>query len=97
MQHAQMRCESVDYSTSLLYIREWEDTLPLIPSRYSIILRCWCENADKRPPFSKLVVDITTSLNDIAGYVDFSCLSVVDKEGQEGCLYNQLAEQDQDA
>ena len=97
MQHAQMRCESVDCSTSLLYIKELEKTLLLIPSRYSIILRCWCENADKRPSFSKLVVDITTSLNGIAGYVDFSGLAVVDKEGEEGRLYNQLAEQDQDA
>ena len=78
-------------------IREWENTPLLTPSRYSIMLRCWCENAGKRPPFSKLVVDITTSLNDIAGYVDFSCLSVVDKEGEEGHLYNRLAEQDQDA
>ena len=97
MQHVQMRCESVDCSTSLLYIKEWEKTLLLIPSRYSIILRCWCENADKRPSFSKLVVDITTSLNGIAGYVDFSGLSVADKEKEEGHLYNQLAEQDQDA
>ena len=71
--------------------------LLLIPSRYSIILRCWCENADKRPSFSKLVVDITTSLTGIAGYVDFSGLSVADKEKEEGHLYNQLAEQDQDA
>ena len=71
--------------------------LLLIPSRYSILLCCWCENADKRPSFSELVVDITTSLTGIAGYVDFSCLSVVDKEGEEGRLYNQLAEQDQDA
>ena len=57
------------------------------------MLHCWCENADKRPLFSELVVDITTSLNDIAGYVDFSGLSVADKEGD---LYNHL-EQDQDA
>ena len=71
--------------------------LLLIPSRYSILLRCWCENADKRPSFSELVVDITTSLNGIAGYVDFSGLSVADKEKEEGHLYNQLAEQDQDA
>ena len=42
-------------------------------------------------------MDITTSLTGIAGYVDFSGLAVVDKEGEEGCLYNQLAEQDQDA
>lgn len=69
------------------------DMLLLVPSRYSIMLHCWCENADKRPSFSELVVDITTSLNDIAGYVDFSGFSVADKEGD---LYNHL-EQDQDA
>lgn len=70
--------------------------LLLVPSRYSIMLCCWCENADKRQSFSELVVDITTSLNDIAGYVDFSGLSVADKEKEEGNLYNH-PEQDQDA
>ena len=34
-------------------------------SRYFIILHCWCENAEKRPPFSELVRDITTSLEAI--------------------------------
>ena len=72
--------------------------LLLVPSRYSIMLHYWCENADKRPSFSELVVNIATSLNDIAGYVDFSGLSVADKEKEEGHLYNHLgAEQDQDA
>lgn len=72
--------------------------LLLVPFRYSIMLHCWCENADKRPSFSELVVNIATSLNDIAGYVDFSGSSVADKEKEEGHLYNHLgAEQDQDA
>ena len=61
--------------------------LPLLlfssSSSYSIVLRCWCENADKRPPFSELVTDITTSLEAIAGYLDFSCLSFVDKKEEE--------------
>ena len=64
-------------------------------SSYSIVLRCWCENADKRPPFSELVTDITTSLEAIAGYMDFSCLSFVDKkEDEEVHPYDHLAEQD---
>ena len=52
-------------------------------SSYSIVLRCWCESADKRPPFSELVTDITTSLEAIAGYMDFSCVSVMDKREEE--------------
>ena len=61
-------------------------------SRYSIILRCWCEVAEKRPSFSELVTVITTSLEAIAGYIDFSYLSVVNKEGHP---YDHLAEQDE--
>ena len=72
--------------------------LPLLlfsSSSYSIVLRCWCENADKRPSFSELVTDITTSLEAIAGYLDFSCLSFVDKkEEEEVHPYDHLAEQD---
>ena len=67
-------------------------------SSYSIVLRCWCESADKRPPFSKLVVDITTSLEAIAGYIDFSCVSVLDKkEEEEAHSYDRLAKQDEDS
>ena len=39
------------------------------------------------------MTDITTSLEAIAGYMDFSCLSVVNKEGHP---YDHLAEQDED-
>ena len=62
-------------------------------SRYFIILHCWCENAEKRPPFSELVRDITTSLEAIADYMVFTCLSVMNKEGHP---YDHLVEQDED-
>ena len=41
------------------------------------------------------MTDITTSLEAIAGYMDFSCLSFVDKkEEEEVHPYDHLAEQD---
>lgn len=46
-------------------------------SSYSTVLRCWCENVSKRPPFSELVMDIETTLEAIAGYIDFSCVSIM--------------------
>ena len=43
-------------------------------------------------------MDITTSLEAIAGYMDFSCVSVVDKrEEEEAHSYDHLAKQDEDS
>ena len=45
------------------------------------------------------MTDITTSLEAIAGYMDFSCVSVVDKREEEEELhsYDHLAKQDEDS
>ena len=37
------------------------------------MLKCWQANADERPPFSALVVLVSTDLERQAGYLDFSC------------------------
>lgn len=41
-------------------------------------------------------MDITTSLEAIAGYMDFSCVSIVDREVEEGHSYDHLAQEDED-
>ena len=41
--------------------------------RYTIMLKCWQANADERPPFSTLVVLVSTDLERQAGYFEFSC------------------------
>ena len=41
--------------------------------RYAIMLKCWQANADERPPFSTLVVLVSTDLERQAGYLDLSC------------------------
>ena len=40
-----------------------------------MFLQCWNEHADKRPPFSDLVMEISKLLEEIAGYIDFSSIS----------------------
>ena len=37
------------------------------------MLKCWQANADERPPFSTLVVLVSTDLERQAGYLEFSC------------------------
>ena len=37
------------------------------------MLKCWQPNADERPPFSTLVVLVSTDLERQAGYLEFSC------------------------
>ena len=41
--------------------------------RYDIMLKCWQTNADERPPFSTLVVLVSTDLEHQAGYLGLSC------------------------
>ena len=78
----------------LLFSSSFSYSSSFLPSRYSITLRCWSENAEKRPPFSELVRDLNTSLETIASYMDFTCLSVVNEK--EGHPYDLLVEQDED-
>ena len=40
--------------------------------RYDIMLKCWQANPDERPPFSTLVVLVSTDLERQAGYLEFS-------------------------
>ena len=47
---------------------------------YSIIQSCWEELADKRPSFSELVVDIDSTLESMAGYMDLNVLSIYTSE-----------------
>ena len=37
------------------------------------MLKCWQANPDERPPFSTLVVLVSTDLERQADYLDFSC------------------------
>ena len=45
----------------------------LLMCRYDIMQKCWQVNADEQPPFSTLVVLVSTDLERQAGYLDFSC------------------------
>jgi len=38
---------------------------------------------------------ITTTLEAIAGYMDFSCVSIVDREVEEGHSYDHLEQEDE--
>ena len=47
----------------------------LFSCRYDMIMRkCWQEMPDKRPFFSDLVTTISTTLENIAGYLDFTAV-----------------------
>ena len=37
------------------------------------MLKCWQTDADERPPFSTLVMLVSTDLERQAGYLEFSC------------------------
>jgi len=50
---------------------------------------CWKELPDKRPPFSELVTTISTILERIGGYLDFSA-SQPTAAGSSGSGYNHL-------
>ena len=39
-------------------------------SSYEEMLKCWEEDAEKRPSFSQLVTVISTILEEMAGYLD---------------------------
>ena len=47
--------------------------------------QCWVEDPAKRPDFKELVVTVTKSLEGIAGYMDFTTVSVSASQG-----YNHL-------
>ena len=49
-----------------------------------MVLQCWNEHTDKRPSFSDLVVEVSKLLEDIAGYIDFSCLSNAFPDCEDG-------------
>ena len=44
-------------------------------SRYDVVSNCWTEQPEKRPSFAELVVTLTSLLEDIAAYMDFSVLA----------------------
>lgn len=41
---------------------------------YSVMLKCWSESSEDRPSFSALVQLLSSFLEEIAGYLDFSAL-----------------------
>ena len=49
--------------------------MPYSISSYDVIMNCWKEHPEKRPSFAELVVTLTSLLEDIAGYMDFSVLA----------------------
>ena len=42
---------------------------------YDVVSNCWKEHPEKRPTFAELVVTLTSLLEDIAAYMDFSVLT----------------------
>ena len=44
------------------------------------MFNCWNEQPEKRPSFAELVLTLTTLLEDIAAYMDFSVLQASDKQ-----------------
>ena len=59
--------------------------------RYDMIMReCWQELPDKRPFFSDLVTTISTSLERIAGYLDFTAVPLTPSAVLSGSGYDRL-------
>ena len=56
--------------------------------RYDVFLQCWNEHADKRPPFSDLVMEISKLLEEIAGYIDFSSISANGPQDENSYVKN---------
>ena len=42
---------------------------------YDVMFNCWKEQPEKRPSFAELVVTLTSLLEDIAAYMDFSVIT----------------------
>ena len=41
-------------------------------SRFDLIAQCWNTSPKERPSFEKLVLEIDTFLENVAGYIEFS-------------------------
>ena len=41
-------------------------------NRYKLMLSCWNTNLNDRPPFSEIVVTVSSALEHLAGYLDFT-------------------------
>lgn len=58
---------------------------------YDVIMKCWEELPDKRPSFAELVVLLSTLLEEIAGYLDFSVLNCsMEKAQRSNAGYDHL-------
>ena len=44
----------------------------LFKNSYDVMLKCWRDLPDKRPSFAELVPMLSSLLEEIAGYMDFS-------------------------
>ena len=47
---------------------------------YDVMFNCWKEQPEKRPSFAELVPTLTTLLEDIAAYMDFSVLQASNEQ-----------------
>ena len=53
--------------------------------RYEMIAGCWAELPDKRPSFQDLVQSVSSLLEGVAGYMDFSAFSSKAIAAEEEC------------
>jgi len=67
-----------------------------ITHSYEVILSCWKERTTERPSFSDLVVTISSLLEGIAGYLDFSVSPRGLNEALSTSSYDHLAKVDED-
>ena len=54
---------------------------------YEVMLKCWSEQPEKRPPFAELVKSFTVLLEQVVEYMDFSLVS---GDELKNTGYNQL-------
>ena len=67
-----------------------------ITHSYEVILSCWKERTTERPSFSDLVLTISSLLEGIAGYLDFSVSPRGLNEALSISSYDHLAKVDKD-
>ena len=87
---ALMKCECIPKSYGIAMHKK-------ISYRFELIQTCWLQDPKDRPSFDYLKVSITTMLEVISGYLDFSA-TLTPKTMQENydhlCPYDQLSRYD---
>ena len=58
-----------------------------VNSSYDVMSTCWREQPEKRPSFTELVLTLTSLLEEIAAYMDFTVLTCLEQAVKYDHLY----------